>query len=90
MLISGSTVQKIGIDESGDSHAVSVLLWLADNQPEVSGRVTLTLLYQLAQETGSLQQLTLLRAIAVLGKHEVLYLIGYPYLIQLKNRRLYI
>lgn len=74
LLICGSAVENSEKNESGESLAVSVLLWLADNQPEVSGRVTLTFLYQLAQAKRPLQQLALLRAIAVMGKHEVLKL----------------
>lgn len=51
--------------------ALSVLVWLAHDQSSVSSRITLTFLYQLAQEKRPLQQVALLRAIAAMGKHEV-------------------
>lgn len=68
LLIAGSSDE---IMDEGNWPALSVLVWLVNDQPEVSGRVTLTLLYQLAQEKRPVQQLSLLRAIAVMGKHEV-------------------
>lgn len=70
LLISGTfgEVQEGG--ESIDWPALSVLVWLVNQKPDVSGRVTLTLLYQLAQEKRPHQQLALLRAIAVMGKNE--------------------
>lgn len=70
LLIAGAADE---IEEQGDVinwPTLSVLDWLVNNGPEASGRVTLTLLYQLAQEKRPLHQVALLRAIATMGKHE--------------------
>lgn len=71
LLIAGASDE---IEEERDAmnwSTLSVLVWLVNDRPEVSGRVTLTLLYQLAQEKRPLHQVALLRAITNMGKHEV-------------------
>ncbi|XP_034247054.1 focadhesin isoform X2 [Thrips palmi] len=70
LLISGASDE---VEEEGNEiiwAPLSVLVWLVKDEPEVSGRVTLALLYQLAQEKRPLHQVALLRAIAAMGKHE--------------------
>ncbi|XP_026290948.1 focadhesin isoform X2 [Frankliniella occidentalis] len=70
LLISNSFSDVKDEDDSVEWPALSSLVWLANNQASVSGRITLTLLYQLAQEKRPLQQLALFRAISVMGKYE--------------------
>ncbi|KAK3910971.1 Focadhesin [Frankliniella fusca] len=70
LLVSDSFDDMKDEDNSVQWPALSVLVWIANTQPAASGRITLTLLYQLAQEKRPVQQLALFRAISVMGKYE--------------------